>query len=203
MTKLYYSPGACSLSPHIVLREAGLPFTLVMASTKTHKLADGTDYYSINPKGYVPLLELDDGQRLSEGPVIVQYVADQVPGKKLAAAWGSMERYRQMEWLTFIGTEIHKGFSPLFAPSTPEETKAASRARVLSRLEWVNQQLEGKQYLMGDSFSVPDAYLFAVTNWAKFVNLDISSLSHLGAFMARMAARPAVQEALKAEGLLK
>ncbi|MBX3642232.1 MAG: glutathione transferase GstA [Rubrivivax sp.] len=201
--KLYYSPGACSLSPHIVLREAGLPFTLVMASTKTHKLADGTDYYSINPKGYVPLLELDDGQRLSEGPVIVQYVADQVPGKKLAAAWGSMERYRQMEWLTFIGTEIHKGFSPLFAPSTPEETKAASRARVLSRLEWVNQQLEGKQYLMGDSFSVPDAYLFAVTNWAKFVNLDISSLSHLGAFMARMAARPAVQEALKAEGLLK
>ena len=201
--KLYYSPGACSLSPHIVLRETGLPFDLVMASTKTHKLADGTDYYSINPKGYVPLLELDDGQRLSEGPVIVQYVADQVPGKKLAAAWGSMERYRQMEWLTFIGTEIHKGFSPLFAPSTPEETKAASRARVLSRLEWVNQQLEGKQYLMGDSFSVPDAYLFAVTNWAKFVNLDISSLSHLGAFMARMAARPAVQEALKAEGLLK
>jgi glutathione S-transferase len=201
--KLYYSPGACSLSPHIVLREAGLPFTLVMASTKTHKLADGTDYYTVNPKGYVPLLELDDGQRLAEGPAIVQYIADKVPDKKLVAPWGTMERYRQIEWLTFIGTEIHKSFSPLFAPDTPAETKAAASARILSRLEWVNQQLEGKQYLMGDSFSVPDAYLFTVTNWAKFVNLDISSLTHLGAFMGRVAARPAVQEALKAEGLIK
>ena len=201
--KLYYSPGACSLSPHIVLREAGLPFTPVMASTKTHKLADGTDYYTINPKGYVPLLELDDGQRLSEGPAIVQYVADKVPEKKLVAPWGSMERYRQIEWLTFIGTEIHKSFSPLFVPTTPEETKAASRARLLSRLEWVNQQLEGKQYLMGDNFSVPDAYLFTVTNWAKFVGLDISAFTNLGAFMQRVGSRPAVQEALKAEGLLK
>jgi glutathione S-transferase len=201
--KLYYSPGACSLSPHIVLREAGLDFTPVMASTKTHKLADGTDYYTINPKGYVPLLELDDGQRLAEGPAIVQYIADQVPDRKLVAPWGSMERYRQMEWLTFIGTEIHKSFSPLFAPGTPEETKTAARARILSRLEWVNQQLEGRQYLMGDSFSVPDAYLFTVTNWSKFVNLDISALTNLGAFMARVAARPAVQAALKAEGLLK
>ena len=148
--KLYYSPGACSLSPHIVLREAGLAFTPVLASTKTHKLADGTDYYTINPKGYVPLLELDDGQRLSEGPAIVQYIADQVPDKKLVAPWGSMERYRQIEWLTFIGTEIHKSFSPLFAPNTPEETKTEARARIQSRLEWVNQQLEGKQYLMGE-----------------------------------------------------
>ena len=201
--KLYYSPGACSLSPHIVLREAGLPFTPVMASTKTHKLADGTDYYTINPKGYVPLLELDDGQRLSEGPAIVQYVADKVPEKKLVAPWGSMERYRQIEWLTFTGNEIHKRFSTLFVPTTPEETKAASRARLLSRLEWVNQQLEGKQYLMGDSFSVPDAYLFTVTNWAKFVGLDISAFTNLGAFMQRVGSRPAVQEALKAEGLLK
>jgi glutathione S-transferase len=201
--KLYYSPGACSLSPHIVLREAGLSFTPVLASTKKHKLADGTDYYTINPKGYVPLLELDDGQRLAEGPAIVQYIADKVPDKKLVAPWGTMERYRQIEWLTFIGTEIHKSFSPLFAPDTPDETKAAASARILSRLKWVNQQLEGKQYLMGDSFSVPDAYLFTVTNWAKFVNLDISSLTHLGAFMGRVAARPAVQEALKAEGLIK
>ena len=201
--KLYYSPGACSLSPHIVLREAGLPFTPVMASTKTHKLADGTDYYTINPKGYVPLLELDDGQRLAEGPAIVQYIADKVPDKKLVAPWGTMERYRQIEWLTFIGTEIHKSFSPLFVPDTPAETKAAASARILARLQWVNQQLEGKQYLMGDGFSVPDAYLFTVTNWAKFVNLDISSLTHLGAFMGRVAARPAVQEALKAEGLIK
>lgn len=201
--KLYYSPGACSLSPHIVLRESGLPFTPLMASTKTHKLADGTDYYTINPKGYVPLLELDDGQRMAEGPAIVQYIADQVPEKKLVAPWGTMERYRQIEWLTYIGTELHKVFSPLFMPNMPEEAKALFRARVQSRLEWVNQQLEGRQYLMGDTFSVPDAYLFTVTNWTKFVNIDISSLSHLGAFMARMAARPAVQEALKAEGLIK
>jgi glutathione S-transferase len=201
--KLYFSPGACSLSPHIVLRESGLPFTPVMASTKTHKLADGTDYYTINPKGYVPLLELDDGQRLSEGPAIVQYIADKVPEKKLVAPWGTMERYRQMEWLTFIGTEIHKGFSPLFNPNMPEEAKAISRERILSRLTWVNQQLEGKQFLMGDTFCVADAYLFTVTNWSKFVALDISALTHLGAFMGRVAARPAVQEALKAEGLLK
>ena len=201
--KLYYSPGACSLSPHIVLHEAGLPFTPMLASTKTHKLADGTDYYTINPKGYVPLLELDDGQRLSEGPAIAQYIADKVPEKKLAAPWGTMERYRQIEWLTYIGTELHKVFSPLFMPSMPEEAKAIFRARVLSRLEWVNQQLEGRQYLMGDSFSIPDAYLFAVTNWTKFVGVDISGLPHLGAFMQRMAARPAVQQALKAEGLLK
>jgi glutathione S-transferase len=201
--KLYYSPGACSLSPHIVLREAGLAFTPVLASTKTHKLADGTDYYGINPKGYVPLLELDDGQRLAEGPAIVQYIADQVPEKKLVAPWGSMERYRQIEWLTFIGTEIHKAFGPLFTPDMPEEAKTLFKARVLARLEWVNQQLEGRQYLMGDSFSVPDAYLFTVTNWTKFVGLDISGLSHLGAFMQRVAARPAVQEALKAEGLTK
>jgi glutathione S-transferase len=201
--KLYYSPGACSLSPHIVLRESGLPFTPLMASTKTHKLADGTDYYTINPKGYVPLLELDDGQRLAEGPAIVQYIADKVPDKKLVAPWGTMERYRQIEWLTFIGTEIHKGFSPLFVPNMPEEAKALSRERILSRLSWVDQQLEGKQFLMGATFCVADAYLFTVTNWSKFVNLDISALKHLGAFMGRVAARPAVQEALKAEGLLK
>ena len=201
--KLYYSPGACSLSPHIVLRESGLPFTPVMASTKTHKLADGTDYYTINPKGYVPLLELDDGQRLSEGPAIVQYIADQVPEKKLVAPWGSMERYRQMEWLNFIGTEVHKTIGALFNPALPDEAKAQFRTRGAGCLQWVNQQLEGKQYLMGDAFSVPDAYLFTVANWTKFVDIDVSALSNLGGFMARMAARPAVQDALKAEGLLK
>jgi glutathione S-transferase len=201
--KLYYSPGACSLSPHIVLRESGLAFTPVLASTKTHKLADGTDYYAINPKGYVPLLELDDGQRLAEGPAIVQYIGDRVPDKKLVAPWGTMERYRQLEWLTFIGTELHKSFGPLFMPNMPEEAKAIFRSRIQSRLQWVNQQLEGRQYLMGENFSVPDAYLFAVVNWCNFVNIDIAALAHLGAFMARMAARPAVQEALKAEGLVK
>jgi glutathione S-transferase len=201
--KLFYSPGACSLSPHIVLREAGLAFTPVLASTKTHKLTDGTDYYTINPKGYVPLLELDDGQRLSEGPAIVQYIADQVPGKKLVAAAGTMERYRQIEWLNFISTELHKAFGVLFTPPMPEEAKALMRTRITSRLEWVNQQLEGRHYLMGDTFSVPDAYLFTVVNWSKFVGIDLSAYAHLGAFMARVAARPAVQEALKAEGLLK
>ena len=201
--KLYYSPGACSLSPHIVLRESGLAFEPVLASTKTHKLTDGTDYYTINPKGYVPLLELESGERLSEGPAIVQYIADQVPEKKLAPANGTMARARVQEWLNFISTELHKTFSPLFNPAMPEEAKALFRAKVLERLSWVNTQLEGKQYLMGDSFSVPDAYLFTVTNWTKFVGVDITSLRHLGEFMARMAARPAVQAALKAEGLTK
>lgn len=201
--KLYYSPGACSLSPHIVLRESGLAFDLVLASTKTHKLADGTDYYTINPKGYVPLLELDSGERLSEGPVIVQYIADQVPGKNLAAAYGTMARYRQQEWLNFITSEVHKIIGLLFSPTTPEDYKPAIKERVLGRLKWVDSQLEGKAYLMGDAFCVADAYLFTVTNWTKFVSIDISGLTHLGAFMGRMAARPAVQEALKAEGLLK
>jgi glutathione S-transferase len=201
--KLYYSPGACSLSPHIVLKELGLPFEAVLASTKTHKLADGTDYYTINPKGYVPLLELDDGQRLSEGPAIVQYLADKVPSKGLVAPAGSMERYRQMEWLNFISTEVHKQYSPLFNPAMPEEAKALSRERLRGRYQYINQQLEGKSYVMGDVLTVVDAYLFTVTNWAGRVNVDLSGLSHVEAFMARMAARPAVQEAMKAEGLLK
>jgi len=203
MTKLYYSPGACSLSPHIVLREAGLPFDLVLASTKTHKLADGTDYYTINPKGYVPLLELGDGQRLSEGPVIVQYIADQAPASKLAPPAGTMERYRVMEWLNFITSELHKGFSPLFNPAMPEEAKVLSRARLTDRLSWVDTQLEGKSYLMGDGFTVPDAYLFTVAGWGKYVGVDIAPMKNLSTDMAREAARPAVQAALKAEGLLK
>lgn len=201
--KLYYSPGACSLSPHIVLRELGLPFEAVLASTKTHKLADGTDYYTINPKGYVPLLELDDGQRLSEGPAIVQFLADKVPAKGLVAAPGSIERYRQMEWLNFISTEVHKQYSPLFNPAMPEEAKALFRERLSGRYRYVNEQLEGRSYLMGDSFSVPDAYLFAVTSWAPRVNIDLTGLANVQAFMERMRARPAVQEAMKAEGLLK
>ncbi|MBT9503108.1 MAG: glutathione transferase GstA [Burkholderiaceae bacterium] len=199
--KLYYSTGACSLSPNIVLREAGLPFDLVLASTKTHKLQDGTDYYAINAKGYVPLLELDNGERLSEGPAILQYVADQVPARNLAPANGTMARYRLQEWLNFISTELHKGFSPLFNPAMPEEAKALSRDKVKQRLAWVNGQLEGKQYLMGDTFSLPDAYLFTVARWGQYVGVDIADLPHLGAFMERMNARPAVQEALKAEGL--
>ena len=201
--KLYYSTGACSLSPHIVLRESGLPFDLVLASTKTHKLPDGTDYYTINPKGYVPLLELDDGQRLTEGPAIVQYIADQVPAKNLAPANGTMARYRVQEWLNFITSELHKSFSPLFNPATPEDYKPAVRERLLGRFKWVNEQLEGKNYLMGEQFCVADAYLFVVANWGQYVGVDLKPFANLQAFMGRMAARPAVQEALKAEGLLK
>jgi glutathione S-transferase len=201
--KLYYSPGACSLAPHIVLRESGLAFEPVLASTKTHQLADGTDYYTISPKGYVPLLELDSGERLSEGPAIVQFIADQVPAKNLAPANGTMARYRTQEWLNFITSELHKGIGGLFNPAMPEDAKALMRTKGLARLKWVDEQLEGKHYLMGEHFNVADAYLFTVSNWTKHVGIDISGLSNLGAFMARMAARPAVQEALKAEGLIK
>ena len=201
--KLYYSPGACSLSPHIALQEAGLAYTPVLASTKSHKLQDGTDYYTINALGYVPVLELDNGERLREGPAIVQYIADQVPDKQLAPANGTLARYRLQEWLTFIGTELHKGFSPLFNPATPEEYKPMVRERLLQRLHWVDSQLAGKQYLMGDQFTVADGYLFTVTNWTQPTKLDISGLANLAAYRERVGARPAVQAAMKAEGLLK
>ena len=201
--KLYYSPGACSLSPHIALQEAGLAYTPVLASTKSHKLQDGTDFYTINALGYVPVLELDNGERLREGPAIVQYIADQVPDKQLAPANGTLARYRLQEWLTFIGTELHKGFSPLFNPATPEDYKPMVRERLLQRLQWVDGQLAGKQYLMGDQFTVADGYLFTVTNWTQPTKLDISGLAHLAAYRERVGARPAVQAAMKAEGLLK
>lgn len=201
--KLYYSPGACSLSPHIALQEAGLAYTPVLASTKSHKLQDGTDFYTINALGYVPVLELDNGERLREGPAIVQYIADQVPDKQLAPTNGTLARYRLQEWLTFIGTELHKGFSPLFNPATPEEYKPLVRERLLQRLQWVDSQLAGKQYLMGDPFTVADGYLFTVTNWTQPTKLDISGLANLAAYRERVGARPAVQAAMKAEGLLK
>lgn len=198
--KLYYSPGACSLSPQIVLQESGLAYEPVLASTKTHQLADGTDYYTINPLGYVPLLELDNGARLREGPAIIQYIADQVPEKKLAPANGSFERYQLQEWLNFIGTEIHKGFGPLFKPTTPENYKPIALEALTKRLQWVDQQLAGKSYLMGEQFSVADAYLYTVSRWAGFVGLDLSGLANILAFQQRMAQRPAVQAALKIEG---
>ena len=201
--KLYYSPGACSLAPHIVACEAGLAVEAIVASTKTHQLADGTDFYSINPLGYVPFLVLDDGQTLREGPVISQYLADQAPDKGLIGPVGSMQRYRALEWLNFIGTELHKGFSPLFTPGMPDEAKQLAKNRLVQRLTWVDGELAGKQYLLGDAFSVADAYLFTVTNWAGFVGVDISGLANINAYRARVGARPAVQAALKAEGLAK
>lgn len=201
--KLYYSPGACSLSPHIVLHEAGLAFTAEMASTKTHQLKDGTDYYSINPLGYVPLLVLNDGTQLSEGPAIVQYIADQAPDKQLAPANGSMARYQLQSLLNFISTELHKSFSPLFNPATPADYKPAVTEKLLSRMAWIDGQLAGKPYLMGDTFTVADAYLFTVTGWGAYVKVDLSGFANISAHRARVAARPAVQAALRAEGLLK
>jgi glutathione S-transferase len=200
--KLYYSKGACSLSPHIALHEAGLAHVAILSSTKTHQLEDGTDYYTINPLGYVPLLELDDGTRLIEGPAIVQWIADQVPAKNLAPANGTLDRYKMQSWLTFIGTELHKSFTPLFKPDTPEAYKASTREKLLSRLQYVDGQLAGKSYLMGDNFTVADAYLFTVSNWTVPMKVDISGMPNLLAFRARMQARPGVQAAMKAEGLM-
>ena len=201
--KLYYSPGACSLSPHIALKESGLAFEAIAAPTKTHQLADGTDYYTINPLGYVPLLVLDDGTQLREGQAIVQYIADQVPDKQLAPPNGTFARYKLQEWLSFIGTELHKGFSPLFTPGMPEEAKALARTRLVSRLQWVDSELSKTPYLMGETFSVADGYLFTVANWTQYVGIDRSGLTHLGALTERVGSRPAVQDAMRAEGLLK
>ena len=201
--KLHYAPGACSLAPHIVLQEAGLPFELVKVNLKEHKFEDGSDYYPVAPKGQVPLLELDNGERLSEGPAITQYIADQVPAKHLAPANGTMARYRLQEWLNFVTSELHKGIGGLFNPAMPDNGKAVIRDRAAAKLKWVDEQLEGKQYLMGDAFTIADAYLFTVTNWTGHTGIDISGMKNLSAFQARMAARPAVQAALKAEGLLK
>ncbi len=201
--KLYYSTGACSLAPHICLHEAGLTFEIVLAPTKTHKLPDGGDYYAINALGYVPLLELDDGTRLTEGPAIVQYTADQAPEKNLAPANGTIARVQMQSWLNFISTELHKGFSPLFNAATPADFKVIVVDRLMSRLKWTDQQLTGKNYLMGKHFSVADPYLFTVTNWAAAIKVDISSFANIAAFRARMLARPAVHAAMKAEGLIR
>jgi glutathione S-transferase len=203
--KLYYSPGACSLSPHIVLREAGLPFDLVKVDTKTKKTEQGEDFSAINPKGYVPTLQLDNGQRLTEGPAIVQYLADQVPEKKLAPANGTLERARLQEWLNFITSELHKGFSPLFMPTTPEDYKSIAQQALIRRLTFVDQSLSSakKPFLLGDTFTVADAYLFTVANWAGFIGLDVKSLTALAEFQGRVRERPAVAAALRAEGLLK
>lgn len=201
--KLYFSQGACSLSVHIALFEAGMEFESIAASTKTHKLADGTDFYTINPLGYVPVLELNDGRRLRESAAILQYVADQVPEKKLAPANGSFERYQLQEWLNFIATELHRSFSPLFAPGTPAETKNAAKEKLHNRLSWLNNEIGQKNYLMGDDFTVADAYLFNVTNWAKFVSVDLSNFEHILAYRKKISDRNTVQAAMKAEGLIK
>ena len=201
--KLYYSPGACSLASHIALCEAGVKFELVKTALQTHTLADGTDFYQVTAKGQVPLLELDDGERLSEGPVILQYIADHAPGTGLAPAAGTMARYRVMEWLNFVTSELHKGFSPLFNGKMPQEAKEIFAARLKDKFAYVDRQLEGKDYLTGTRFCVADAYLFTMTQWAEGRGIDLSGFPNVGAFIARTKARPAVRDAMKAEGLIK
>ena len=201
--KLFFSPGACSLSPRIALLEAGLPFTTQKVDTKTKQLEGGGDFWAINGKGYVPLLQLDNGEYLSEGPAIVQYIADQNPASGLAPAAGTMGRYRLQEMLNFITSEIHKGFSPLFDPAMSAEMKQGFKEKLAKRFDWLTKELGGKSYLMGESFTVADGYLFTVLNWGHWVGVDIAKWPVLAAFHARVAARPKVQEALKAEGLIK
>jgi glutathione S-transferase len=199
--KLYFSPGSCSLSPHIVLREAGANFELEQVNNQEKKTKSGKDYWTVNPKGQVPCLELDNGDKLTEGPVIVQYVADQKPAAGLAGGAGTMERYRIQEWLNFTTSELHKTFGPLFRPTTPDAFKEISRANLGKRFDWIDKELAGKQYLMGDKFSVADAYMFTVMRWSPRVNIDISKWPNIKAYVDRVAARPKVQEALRAEGL--
>jgi len=200
--KLYYSPGACSLAPHIVLKEAGLTGQAIKTSTKTHQLEDGSDYYAINPLGYVPFLVTDSGETLRETAVLVQYLADLAPQKQLIPEHGSMARYQVQIWLNFISTELHQGLGPLFRPTTPEDYKPTVRARVLERLQWVDSQLADKSFLLGEQFSVADVYLFVVSGWTSHVGVDISALKNLSAYRERIMARPAVQAAMKEEGLI-
>ena len=199
--KLYYTPGACSLSPHIALLEAGLPFALEKVDLKTKSAGSGQDYAGINGKGYVPALELDDGQVLTEGPAIVQYIADRAPHAGLAPAAGTLDRYRLQEWLNFITSELHKGMGSMFNPAQTPEWKDAVKATLAKRLDWLSAQLTGKTYLAGESFSVADAYLFTVLSWAKPLGYDLSKWPAVQAYAARVGARPMVVAALKAEGL--
>ena len=201
--KLFFSPGACSLSPRIALLEAGIAFTTEQVDLKTHQLADGGDFAAINSKGSVPVLQLDNGEYLTEGPAIVQYIADQKPESGLAPIAGTMARYRLQEMLNFITTEIHKGFAPLFDETLSADAKQNFKDKLGKRFDWLTKQLEGKSYLMGDTFTVADGYLFTVLNWGQWVGIDIAKWPVLVAFQARVSARPKVQEALKAEGLIK
>ena len=198
--KLFYKAGVCSLAVHIVLEESGLPYSTEAVDLTTKKLASGADFLAINPKGYVPALLLDSGELLTEGPAITQYLADQVPERLLAPANGTLERTRLQSWLTFIGTELHKAFGPLFR-NAPEEWKQVVLATLHQRLAYTDQQLAGKRFLTGDTFTIADASLFTVLGWSRLVGLDLSPYANLTAFQSAVAARPAVQRALKDEGL--
>ena len=201
--KLYYAPGACSLSPHIVLLEAGLPFDLEKVDLRAKKLESGADYLTINPKGQVPALVLDGGELVTEGPVIVQMIADKAPARQLAPGRDSTERYRLQEWLNFITAELHKNFSPMFSPALSDDAKAFFKDRVMGKFKYLDSKLAGRDYLMGKQFTVADAYLFVMLNWAERMKIDLSELPNLSAYKTRVAARPKVQEALVKEGLAK
>jgi len=203
LMKLYYTPGACSLAPHIVLRETGLPVELVKVDLSRKKTADGGDYLRINPKGSVPALELDDGQILTEAAVLVQYIADRKPGSDLIPAPGSLERYRLMEWLNFISSELHKTFGPLFNPDAAPAWKEAQVKLLARRFDYLAEKLGGRAYLMGEAFTVADAYLFTVLNWTGFARIDLGPWPVLPEYMARVSARPCVMEAMKQEGLIR
>lgn len=199
--KLYYSPGACSLSPHIALLEAGLPYELVKVDIRAKKLENGDDYLPLNPKGQVPALHLDSGEIVTEGPVIVQMIADAATGKNLAPARDSAERYKLLEWLNFITSELHKNFGPLFSPVLSDDAKAFFKDRVMGKFKYVDGALAGRDYLMGNHFTVADGYLFTILTWADRMKFDLSAMPNLLAYKARVAARPQVREALKREGL--
>lgn len=199
--KLFYKPGACSLASHITLRESGIDFTLDGVDLAKKRLENGDDYFAVNPKGQVPALLLDDGTLLTEGVAIMQYLADSVPDRQLLAPTGTISRYKTLEWLNYIATELHKGFTPLFRPDTPEEYKPIVRALLEKKLRYVNDALQEGQCLCGQRFTIADAYLFTVLRWAKAVKLNMEGLSHIDVYMARVAERPCVAAALKAEGL--
>jgi glutathione S-transferase len=201
--KLYYSPGACSLSPHIALLEAGLPYDLVKVDLKAKQLENGDDYLKVNPKGQVPALGLDSGELVTEGPVIVQMIADKVSAKNLAPARDSAERYKLQEWLNFITTEVHKNFGPMFSPVLADDAKAFFKDRVMTKFKYIDSQLPGRDYLMGKQFTVADGYLFTMLCWADRMKFDLSALPNLLGYQARVGARPKVQEALTKEGLMK
>jgi glutathione S-transferase len=201
--KLYYSPGACSLAPHIVVREAGIDLELQKVDTKTKTITTEGDYLAVNPKGYVPALQLDDGAILTEVSAILQYLGDLAPGSGMVPEAGTMERYRLLEWIGYIATEIHKSYSPLWYPDTPEATRESAKGYLKKRYTLVEQTLAGREYLLGDTFGAADAYLYTVTNWSRVAKLDLSGFPNLLAFQKRVAARAAVQAALRAEGLLK
>ena len=200
--ELFYAPGACSLAPHIVAREAGLPIDLVKVDLAKKKTASGEDFSAINPKGYVPAVRLDDGEVMTEAATLVQYLADRNPASGLAPAFGTPERYKLMEWLTFISSELHKTFAWLWYPTTPEATKDAVKAKLATRFAWLDGELQGRDYLMGKTFTAADAYAFTILNWAGMLKVDLDPYANIKGFMARVAARPQVQEALRAEGLI-